>query len=71
MVLRWTRKALVLSLAVLGVQYARFITRVLFAEMRPERRRLVPIPDGPLLVRGTARAPQRVVTTTLEAHGAL
>lgn len=71
MPLRWIRKMLVLSLALLGVQYARFITRVLVAELSPERRRLTPIPDGPFIIRGgTTPTPPRVVTTT-PAHGAL
>ena len=65
MVVRWVRKALVLALAALGVQYGRMIARILFAELRPSRERLAPrsIPDGPLLIRGTSQPTARVVTT--------
>jgi hypothetical protein len=57
----WIRKALVFSIAALGLQYLRVL-----AGRRPEPRP-VPIPDGPLLIRGTPR----VVPTALEPHGAL
>jgi hypothetical protein len=65
MVMRWIRKALVLALAALGVQYGRMIARILVAELRPSRERLAPrhIPDGPLLIRGTSPPTARVVTT--------
>ena len=66
MVRRWTRKALVLSLAALGVRYARMIARIL-AGKTPAPRPPTPIPDGPLLIRGTPR----VGSTPLEPHGAL
>jgi hypothetical protein len=64
MVVRWIRKALVISLAALGVQYGRMIARILLAELRPSRERLAPtgIPDGPLLIRGTSQPTARVVT---------
>jgi hypothetical protein len=74
MVVRWIRKALVLALAALGVQYGRMIARILFAELRPSRERLAPnrIPAGPLIVNGgTAPTPRGRATTTLEPHGAI
>jgi hypothetical protein len=63
MVVRWVRKALVLSLAALGVQYGRMIARILLAELRPSRERLAPTrtPDGPLVIRGTSQPTARVV----------
>jgi len=66
MVKHWTRKALVLSLAALGVQFVRMIARIVTVR-QPVARRPLPIPDGPLLIRGTPR----VVSPTLEPHGAL
>ena len=60
MVLRWIRNALVLSLAAL-------IARVV-AERRSARDRSMPIPDGPLLIRGR---PAGRYTSTFEPHGAL
>jgi hypothetical protein len=74
MVMRWIRKALVLSLAALGVQYGRMIARVLLAELRPSRDRLTRnrIPTGPLIVNGgTVPTPRARPTTSLEPHGVL
>lgn len=82
MLLRWTRKILVLALAAFGVQYLRMITRIVFAELRPEPPARpagrpvhldpVLVDTGPVLVRHTtAPRPRRLVITTLERHGAL
>jgi hypothetical protein len=60
MVVRWIRKALVLSLAAL-------VARILVAERSSTKAPCAPIPDGPLLIRGTPR----VATTAFEPHGAL
>jgi hypothetical protein len=61
MVVRWIRNALVLSLAALGVQSVRMIARHVTDDPP------APIPDGPLLIRGTPR----VVSPALEPYGAL
>jgi hypothetical protein len=74
MVVRWIRKALVLSLAALGVQYGRMVARILLAELRPSRERLAPsrIPEGPSIVNGGTTPPRRgQPNTTLEPHGAV
>jgi hypothetical protein len=72
MVMRWTRKALVLSVAAAGVQYARAASRVLAASVEPEREREQTggIFDGRLVLRGTTRSGLRVVSTP-DQHGAL
>ena len=66
MVMRWVRHALVLFFAALSVQSVRVIARVVTGR-RPVPRRPVPIPEGPLLIRGTPR----VVSPTFEPYGAL
>lgn len=77
MLIRWTRKVLVLALAAFGMQYLAMVIRMVAAEISPEPVRRPSVPPRPsraqaLLARpGPAPAPRPLRTSTFEPQGAL